>query len=179
MYRVLNRVRWVSIVESNRWIRRKVPSLGTHENHRLDFGLPLPLSAASNTDLVEGFTQVIEEYLKYTEVIVVGSVPSFHDLGDPLSCYFSGPPEFSRDRCAIPREDAITPAALELAAQRLQTPLIDPQEILCSKNLCYSIFDEIPVYRDQSHLTSQGAMRFTPLFLEALHGLGSVVKATK
>lgn len=54
----------------------------------------------------------------------------------------------------------------KIQALHPQVRWIDPSKVLCDDNLCNTVIDGIPLYRDESHLNYVGAKKTAELFIE-------------
>ena len=119
----------------------------------------------------QGFTEVWQRWAaEGMHVVVLRDVPSTGHVSIPdcLATNLGNPVA-----CSQPRDRALPPDAITVAAQRNSSGLIklvDLSNEFCDQSRCYAAIGGAVVYSDTSHITTQFSRSLAPFLLQAMGG---------
>lgn len=123
-------------------------------------------SPASIEAALAAFERTVQPLLAAGKrVIAIGPPPSTGlDMGACVERVLRGMPVFgNQSRCALERAvvdetDTATKAFLQAASDRFSVEVVNIADVLCDTELCQTIIDGVPLYRDTGHLSRQGSV---------------------
>jgi hypothetical protein len=117
----------------------------------------------------EGFVDVWTEWADAgSQVFVLRDPPTTggRDIPECLATHMGSPLE-----CASPRDEAVRPDAMTVAASQIDSPrvhLVDLTDYFCDETTCYAAIGQATVYQDLDHISAPYSRSLAPFLLDRI-----------